>query len=372
MGINIQKSFTIVILFTLIFTYSANSQILQDPETYARIKTGVDHIYNFEFAEAESVYRYLHSRYPNHSVPYLFKGLIIYWQNFPITPDSPYSKEFIRYLEESYNLAEQRFKADENDAENLLSGLGALGLLLLYFADNGMSRSVISLAPETYKFVMRSFEFTGVYYDFYFITGLYNYYREAYPKAHPIYRPVVIFFPHGNKKLGLQQLKLASDSSLFLKAESNAFLAGIYQSFELNPSAACFYSKKLAYRYRKNTEFRIDYIRDLIIIKKYTEAERLLENMPDTSNNSYLQAQMDILNAVVIEKKYKNDNKAEKLYRTGIKKAEPYKDYGHEYMAYAYFGLSRIFERANDLKNMKKYRKTALDMANYEHVNFDD
>lgn len=372
MKIHIKKSYVIVILFTWIFTYSANTQLLQDPTTYAKIKAGVDHIYNFEFAEAESVYRYLQSRYPNHSIPYLFKGLIIYWQNFPITPDSPGSNAFVRTLEKSYGLAEQRFKIDENDAENLLSGLGAVGLLLLYFADNGLARSVISLAPETYKFVMRSFEFTDVYYDFYFITGLYNYYREAYPEAHPIYRPVVIFFPHGDKKLGLRQLKMASDSSLFLKAESNAFLAGIYQSFELKPTTACHFSKKLAYRYRRNTEFRTDYIRDLLILKNYTEAEKLLEKMSNPSGNSYLQAQMDILNAIIFEKKYKNDKKAEKLYLSGIRKAEVYKDYGHEYMAYAYFGLSRISKRSGELKQMKKYRKTALDMAHYEHINFDE
>ncbi|HJX72415.1 MAG TPA: hypothetical protein VJ346_10695 [Bacteroidales bacterium] len=372
MRIIIQKSVHIFIFFTWINAFTAKAQLLQDPVTYAKIKKGVDHIYNFEFAEAESVYNYLKSRYPNHSVPYLFKGMIIYWQYFPITPDSPYSKAFVRILEKSYELAEQRFKEDKDDAENLLSGLGAVGLLLLYYADNGLSRNVLSLAPQTYKFVMRSFEFTGAYYDFYFFTGLYNYYREAYPEAHPVYRPVVIFFPHGDKKLGLQQLRLASDSSLFLKAESNAFLAGIYQSFELNPPEACIYSKKLADSYHNNAEFRADYIRDLLISKNYTRAEKLLEDMPNPSYSNYLQAQIDILKAIIFEKKYKNDTKAEKLYWSGIKKAEVYKDFGHEYSAYAYFGLSRISERANELKLMKKYRKTGLDMASYKHVNFDD
>src|SRR4030042_694875 len=260
MRIIIQKSIHIFIFFTWISAFTAKAQLLQDPVTYAKIKKGIDHIYNFEFAEAESIYDYLKSKYPNHSIPYLFKSVIIYWQYFPITPDSPYSRAFVRMLEKSYELAEQRFKEDEDDAEHLLSGLGTVGLLLLYYADNGFLRNVLSLAPQTYKFVMRSFEFMDVFYDFYFITGLYNYYREAYPEAHPVYKPVVIFFPHGDKKLGLQQLRLASDSSIFLKAESNSFLAGIYQSFELNPSVACSYSKKLAERYRNNTDFRVVYI----------------------------------------------------------------------------------------------------------------
>ncbi|MBN2212923.1 MAG: hypothetical protein JW723_01650 [Bacteroidales bacterium] len=372
MSINIPKSVPFIIFFTWITTYTAKAQLLQDPATYENIKRGVDHIYNFEFTEAESVYQYLKSKYPEHSVPYLFKGLIIYWKYFPITPDSPYSGAFVRMLEKSYALAEQRYKEDENDAESLLSGLGAVGLLLLYYADNGLSRKVISLAPQTYRFVMRSFDFTDAYYDFYFITGLYNYYIEAYPEAHPVYKPVIVFFPHGDKELGLQQLRLASDSSIFLKAESNAFLSGIYQSFELKPRTACFYSKKLSARYPNNTEFRSDYIRDLLIIRNYTMAEKLLEDIPNPSDNIYLQSQVDILKGIIYEKKYKNDSEAEKLYRSGIKKAEAYKDFGHEYSAYAYFGLSRISERAGEIKAMKRYRKIARDMASYEHINFDD
>lgn len=372
MRINILKSIQIAVYFTWVFTNTANAQLLQNPVTYAKIKSGVDHIYNYEFAEAESVYRYLKSRYPNHSVPYLIKGLIIYWQHFPITPDSPYSSAFIEMLGKSYSLAEQRYREDENDAESLLAGLGAAGLLLLYYADNGLSRNVLSLAPQTLRFVMRSFDFTGEYYDFYFITGLYNYYIEAYPDAHPVYKPIAIFFPRGDKKLGLQQLRLASDSSLFLKAESNSFLAGIYQSFEFKPVTACVYSKKLTDRYPDNTEFRTDYIRDLLIIKDYNRAEKILNDIPNPSDNIYMQAKIEILKAILYEKKYNDDRTAGRLYRSGIRTAEKYKDFGHEYSAYAYFGLSRISERANKLKETKKYRKIARDMATYEHVNFDD
>lgn len=362
----------ILLVFILAGNQLLSAQLLKDPITYEKIKAGVDEIYNCEFDKAETIYNYINTKYPNNTIPHLYMGLMLYWKYFPIIPESPVSKTFISYLEKSVELAEKRFKEDPNDAENLLSGMGALGLMLLYYADNGMIRNVLSLAPETYKFVMRSFEFTNTYYDFYFITGLYNYYREAYPEAHPIYRPVVVFFPHGNKKLGLKQLQLASDSAIFLKAEANSFLSGIYLTFELNPAKACIYSRKLADSYPRNNEFKTDLIKDLLLMKKYDEAEKLLDCLPYNIDNQYLQAQIDILRAIFVEKQYKNDNRAEKLYWSGIKKMDAYKDFGNEYKSYAYFGLSRICKRANEMKRMKKYRKMADDLAYYEGINFDN
>ncbi len=127
----------------------------------------------------------------------------------------------------------------------------------------------------------------STYKDFYFITGLYNYYREAYATAHPIYKPVLIFFPHGNRKLGLVQLKISADSAIFLAAESMTFLAGIYQDFEKDPAKAIIYSKKLKETYPQNQEFKLHYIRDLLVIKKFGEAESLLNSMPYESLNRF-------------------------------------------------------------------------------------
>ena len=59
-------------------------------------------------------------------------------------------------------------------------------------------------------------------------------------------KPVLVFFPHGNKKLGLQQLKIAADSSIFLAAESMTFLVGIYQDFEKDPAKAFLAHKRKA------------------------------------------------------------------------------------------------------------------------------
>lgn len=360
-----------LLLAFLSIAQNSSEQILEDTHSFERIRKGVISIYNCDFREAKEVSNFLDEKYPNSSLSWLFKGMMLYWQYFPIIPGTENSKLFEDYLHKGMDLAEAKLKTNETDAENLLSGLGSAGLLLLYYADNGESSRVMSIAPKTYQWVMKAFDFTHTYKDFYFITGLYNYYREAYTDAHPIYKPVLVFFPHGNKRLGLKELKIASDSAIFLMAESINFLSGIYQSFEKDPAQAVAYSKKLKDKFEKNLQFRLGYIRDLLIIKKYGEAESLLNSIPYKTVNDFFQAQVDIFRAIIQEKKYNEADTAEQLYETGVRKAQPYGPFGEELISYAYFGLSRINVLKGNHKLAKQYRKKAKDLSSYDHLNFD-
>jgi len=194
----------LLLLSLICLTGRAKGQVLQDTQVYNQLKKGVFNIYNFQTEEATQISRYIEKKCGACALSYLYKGMEIYWKYFPLTPGSKNAETFENYLEQGISLAQAKLKENESDAESLLSAMGSAGLLLLFYADNGLSGKVISLAPKTYQWVMKSFEFTDKYKDFYFITGLYNYYREAYASAHPIYKSVLVFFPHGNKKLGLQ------------------------------------------------------------------------------------------------------------------------------------------------------------------------
>jgi hypothetical protein len=76
-----------------------------------------------------------------------------------------------------------------------------------------------------------------------------------------------------------------------------------------------------------------------------------------------------ILNAILAEKN--NDLKrAEEDYRNGIKIISEFKKYGDQYSAYAYFGLSRISASRKDSHNQRVFRRRALDLTDFDHVNF--
>jgi hypothetical protein len=218
---------------------------------------------------------------------------------------------------------------------------------------------------------MKSFDFTDSYDDFYFFTGLYQYYREAYPEAHPVYKPFAILFPKGDKINGLKELKQAARYSIFMKGEANTFLTGIYISFENNYPTALSYSRILSDQYPRNNQFLSVYIKNLLLIKQYEEAEKILEHNENPENH-YFRFQKNIFKGILNEKKYHNSKAAEAYYMASIKQAGSIGSFADDYLAFAYFGLSRIMKERGETKLSKSYYKKAMDLAAYKNVNFNN
>ncbi|MBN1416982.1 MAG: hypothetical protein JW973_17935 [Bacteroidales bacterium] len=364
-----KKALVSICIYVFLYA-SVSAQMLKDTSTFNLVKRGVDYIYNFQFDEAYNVYEQLKFTYPDHPIPYLFRGLITYWRYFPLIPSSPALPSFEKDMFICIERCEKKRLTSE-EPEYIMADIAARGLLLLYYADNDLSMEVVSIAPKTYQLVRRSFDLTHTYADFYFITGLYNYYREAYPEAHPVYKPLSVLFPRGDKAKGLKELKIAANYAIFLKSEAYSFLTGIFISFENNYQTAYHYSKALFEQYPRNNQFLSVYVKNLLLIKQYDKAENILEQNrnPETL---YFQVQKSIFQGILSEKKYKDPKQAEIFYKTGIKNAASIGDFANEYVAYCYFGLSRIMKARGELKLSKSYHKKAMDMAAYKNVNFND
>src|SRR5512133_2935142 len=177
---SVKKVCHVLIIAVLILFSGASSdaQVLKDTSTFRMLCKGVDYIYNMQFAQAREIYRNVSKIYPEHPILYVYKGLITYWENYPLIPSSPQRDAFEKDMQHAIDICES-YPEIETDPEYLLANIGARGLLLLFYADNDLTRDVISLASSTYQYVKLSFNHTKSYADFYFVTGLYNYYREA-------------------------------------------------------------------------------------------------------------------------------------------------------------------------------------------------
>jgi len=361
------------LIILLIYCQSVSSlqgQFLKDTVSVNLIKKGIDYVYNFDFNNAEKVSAELGKSYPGQPVNFLFKGMITYWKNYPLVPTSSAHDSFESDMRKSIELCENN-KDLSQEAEILLVNLCARGLLLLYLTDNYLSLEVFPLATSTYQYIRRSFEFTSFHSDFFFFTGVYNYYREAYPEAYPVYKTLAFLFPKGSKVKGLQDLKIVAKNSIILKAESYSFLTQIFLSFENNYQEATFYSKSLHKIYPDNPQYLGTYIKNLLLIKQYDEAEKEIESSVKHQINPFFQAQITIFKGILQEKKYHDNNLAQQFYDKGIKDISVYRSYGNEYAAYAYFGLSRISAVNGDEDKKKLYRKLAMKLADFKKVDFD-
>jgi hypothetical protein len=242
---------------------------------------------------------------------------------------------------------------------------------LLFYSDNDLSFDVISLTPSTYQLIRRAFGYTGDIVDFHFFTGLYDYYREAYPEAYPVYKPLALLFPRGDRTGGLKELQLVATKSILLKAEAYSYLTGIYLSFEDDFKEAYSYSKSLYELYPENLEYLGLYLKNLLLVKKYDQAEKIINSL-SKNNNAYFNAELSIFNGILQEKKYNKPDLAEQQYLNGLRELSNFGHYGNEFEAYGYFGLSRIMDAKGDKYYKKTYRKKATELADFKKVDFDD
>lgn len=346
-------------------------QILKDTASLNLIRRNVDYIYNFQFDEAQEAIRKVSRAYPDHPVVFLLRGMARYWENYPLIPSSSERSSYENDLRRSIEICDKKNYTD-SEAEYLLANLCSRGLLLLFYADNDLSREVFPLATSTYRYIRQSFDFNSAYPDFCFFTGLYNYYREAYPDAHPIYKVLAVMFPKGDREKGLLELRKAAENSILINAESYTFLSVIYLGFEENYLQANYYNRILHEMYPDNPAYLGEYIKTLLLLKNYDEAEKLIGLYSEDNGNEYFQAQISIFNGIIQEKKYHNNEQAEEFYDRGIEEISAYGAYGNDFAAYAYFGLSRINDEGNDNRARRSFRKKAMDLATFKKISFDD
>ena len=149
------------------------------------------------------------------------------------------------------------------------------------------------------------------------------------------------------------------------------FLSSINLAFEYNYERAYASSRTLHRMYPENLQYLGLHLRNLLLTKRYDEAEKLMESFGSSHTNAFCQAQFSIFRGVIQEKKYFNDKLAEQLYTKGIDAISSFGHVGNEFAAYGYFGLSRISGRKGDTSLKKTYRKKANELTDFKNVNFD-
>jgi hypothetical protein len=357
-------------LMLVVSTFSIEAQLLQDTSALRMVKQSIDYIYNLQFAKAGELNKEIEAVYPGHPVGHILRGMITYWQNYPLLNTNIRRTSFEDDLNQCIKISEKNTNPDYK-VEYLLSNLCARGFMLMYYADNNIVMEVIPLASSSYKYMRQSFDFTSSCTDLYYFTGVYNYYIEAYPKAYPVYKPLTFMFPSGDIQAGLDQLNTASTGSVVLRAEASYILTYIYENFENDYLKAYKYSRSLHENYPQNLRFLAAYIKNLLFLKRYDEAEKLIESPVAESPNQFFQAQIFIFKGILKEKKDFDNLVAGQYFNKGIRNLSLYGNYGNEYAAYGYFGLSRISEANGEKQESKLYRKEALRLADFKNNNFD-
>lgn len=367
-----KKLFIILLLITSASKVSFSQNLWDDQTIVDKIKSGIQYTYNFEFEKAEIICNSVVEKYPNNPAVLMFEALILYWKYYPLQTETEMGNQYESLLLKSLSESQlQLQKMPDHQLTNFFAMMPRM-MLLEFYADNGVGVKSIPHLMNVYQSVINGFSFCKTTPEYYFTTGLYDYYIEAYPEANPFYKPFVYFFPGGNKERGLIELYECWQQSEFIGPEALTFLSYIYINFETDYAKGLSYALELTVKYPNNPLFAEYYIELLLLNRQYDEAEKVVCNFNESKkksnffNNTFL-----IFDAIIKEHFQMNYAKAEALYKETIPSLNHYGNYASRYISYAYFGLSRISKNLGLIEAAQTYRSQAEKLAQYPNVNFD-
>jgi hypothetical protein len=345
----------------------AQTSYLNRPDLMELADSCLKHTYNFSFEKALQYQSELKLRSRGHPAPDFLEALIIYWQYFPLTPSDGASDRFVQLMDRSIVMAEAMIENEHTRVEGIFFDLFGRAFKAMYWADNGKPGKVIPDLRTMYNHTKEGFELKDELSEFYFSTGLYNYYIEAYPEVHPVYKPLVSFMQPGNRKLGLIQLNHAIYHTTYLRVEALLFMSIIQLKYENDLNTAALFAEQLHREYPRNIYYQGLLATILLHQDRFDRVRKVLDQMTG-QDDPYSEMIRQLAGAFFSEKIPGDDASAGKKYQRTIDLADSFGPMADTFKAMGYMGLSRLYEQKGIYDEARRCARKASNYAPYSFI----
>ncbi len=271
----------LTLLLLLPASPDAQAQWIQDTSIDARVRRGIDDIYNIEFTKADKEFEEVIRLMPDHPAGYYFQAMTQWWRILSNFEDETHDKEFLSALDRVVSMCEKRLDKNENDVTALFYKGGAVGFQGRLRANRGSWLAAANDGLVALPAIRKAFKLDPTNSDVLLGMGIYNYYADVIPGQYPIIKPVMIFLPGGDKKLGLEQLEIAAQKARYAKVEAMYFLLQTYFSYERQFVRALQLSQELHNKYPRNPLFHRMYGRCYVSLGYWAEAFRVFSEVEE-------------------------------------------------------------------------------------------
>ncbi len=276
---------TIIILFVFgTFFYAKRIVAQTDAVFFTKKQTDIlDNLYSYNFFRADSLIKT--SKVKKENNWYLTLINYYWWQTISGNDSIYFSRKAIEKADAGIlNLKKKKEKFTNNDIYSLIIFYAFKARFEIL--DNNYLKALRFL-QKSIKYISISLKETGNFEGFKLTTGLYFYTIAHIMENFPLFYPYVLFFPKGDKILGIKYLKeCALSKDIVLRTEAKYFLMKIYTESENNYPAAEIFAKNLTKQYPRNMVFNY-YLYNLLILQNKTqESETLLKIIKKRSRDN--------------------------------------------------------------------------------------
>ncbi|MDD8018751.1 MAG: DUF3808 domain-containing protein [Bacteroidota bacterium] len=267
---------TFLVLFLLLTCHSLLfSQWITDPDFNTHAQKGIESVYNLEFEKADSEFTYLTQQYPSHPAGKFFLAMVDWWKILMDIDDESRDEVFVKKLDDVIELCDSLLAVNENDVSALFFKGGSLGFRGRLRANRNSWIKAANDGRLALPIVQHAYKIAPTNDDILLGIGIYNYYAAIIPERYPIVKPLMVFFPNGDKKKGIEQLWEASRKAQFAAIEAEYFLLQLHFSYERQYDTSYTLALSLLQRFPNNVIFHRYLGRSAYTVGRYEEAQKV-------------------------------------------------------------------------------------------------
>ena len=367
------RNFFILSLFLVFISSSVSAQakkdttiiLITDITIQIEATQALNDLYNFKFEKAEQQFRWFKQKYAWHPLPYFLLGLSEWWKIMPNTKNTSYDERFLSYMDSTIMVAGNLHeKYPEYKIEAAFFLAAAYGFKGRLYADEEREnwRKAAAAGKTALEYLEECKTKNFLSPELLFGDALYNYFSVWVPENYPVLKPLLWFFPEGDKQLGLKQLKEVSYNAFYTRTEAMVWLMRISNSYENNQPQAFQLAEYLFQTYPDNPYFHRFYARMLYSRGMYTELDRegkaILARI-DSAQVGY-EATSGRYAAFYLGQLYEGRRKpdeAKKYYLLAVKYAEEIGATDSGYYLFSLIALGEISQKQGDKAAAKNYFK---------------
>lgn len=270
----------IIYLFLLPLTaFHLSAQWETDSVYDYHTQKGISAVYNLEFPEATKEFNEMVRLRPDHPAGHFFLAMVD-WEQIAIDIDNEsYDDAFYDKLDQVIDVCNKRLKDNSDDVTALFFKGGAIGFRARLRANRDHWLRAANDGRLALPIIQKIRELQPDNYDVLLGTGIYDYFAEVAPEKYPILKPIMIFFPNGDKKRGIESLRLASEKAKYAAVEAAYCLMQVYYSYEHKPANALPLAIRLHARFPNNPQFERSLGRCYVQLDVWPEVFRIFTDI---------------------------------------------------------------------------------------------
>ena len=342
--------------------------LLRHPGVQIESAEAINYLYNYKFALADKEFRWLRLRYPSHPMPYFLMGMAEWWKMVPNTEVEAYDSRCLALMDTTISLAETLYDKSEDKLEASFFLAGAYAYKGRIYSERKKWAKATIAGKNALKYFEKCKGNGEMNPELMFGDGLYNYYAKWIPENYALLKPILMFFPKGNKEQGIKELEKTANNAFYTRVEARYFLLQIY-SMENQYEKAYDMAKFMTEQYPDNPFFQRYYARSAFVRGRLTEAETVSKDIlakisagKDGYEGVGGRTAAYIL-AYINQHMYHNNAEAKKYYRQAVDFALATNSKNAGYYWSSVLGLARLADAEKEYDQARTYYTEVLDNA---------